>query len=287
MNQRKQFPSELLLAFTVPWWTTGGVRYGSPDCTVVVGSYSSFLPSAWYAWLWEFKCKCSLHCSAGIYGTVFCVIARNWKSSWVVLCRFELMAILVRGHVAIVMETDFTLCHDQVQFVVWWRRMCTGPSLASLVSSKITCAVKKWSGRRPGNESRCWLLYCLVLVELYHNKWQLQSKCRANSLFRMMPHALFQLLSHRGYLWVLRRTPIVSTFSYSSMINTNAHNVKKVNQQEDTGAHISAMMVSFCTIIVRRCPWDSMHDSDHSIWSESLFTFPEWDDWKYTTVSGT
>ena len=31
-----RFPSELLLAFTLPWWTTGGVRYGSPCCTVVV-----------------------------------------------------------------------------------------------------------------------------------------------------------------------------------------------------------------------------------------------------------
>ena len=31
-----RFPSELLLAFTLPWWITGGVRYGSPCCTVVV-----------------------------------------------------------------------------------------------------------------------------------------------------------------------------------------------------------------------------------------------------------
>ena len=31
-----RFPSELLLAFTLLWWTTGGVRYGSPCCTVVV-----------------------------------------------------------------------------------------------------------------------------------------------------------------------------------------------------------------------------------------------------------
>ena len=28
--------SELLLAFTLPWWTAGGVRYGTPYCTVVV-----------------------------------------------------------------------------------------------------------------------------------------------------------------------------------------------------------------------------------------------------------
>ena len=40
---------DLLLAFTVPWWTTGGIRYGSPRCPVVVGCYSSFIPSAWYA----------------------------------------------------------------------------------------------------------------------------------------------------------------------------------------------------------------------------------------------
>ena len=31
-----RFPSELLLAFTLPWWATGGVRYGTPCCTVVV-----------------------------------------------------------------------------------------------------------------------------------------------------------------------------------------------------------------------------------------------------------
>jgi len=47
--QTKQwFHSELLLAFTVPWWTTGGISYGSPCCTVVIGGYIS-LPSAWYA----------------------------------------------------------------------------------------------------------------------------------------------------------------------------------------------------------------------------------------------
>jgi len=39
MNQRQQFPSELLLAFTVLWCTIRGVRYDSPCCTVVVGSY--------------------------------------------------------------------------------------------------------------------------------------------------------------------------------------------------------------------------------------------------------
>ena len=32
-------------SFTVPWWTTRGVRYESPCCTVVVGSYSSFVPN--------------------------------------------------------------------------------------------------------------------------------------------------------------------------------------------------------------------------------------------------
>ena len=42
-TKRQRFPSELLLAFTVPWWTTGGVRYGSPGCPVVVGRYSSSL----------------------------------------------------------------------------------------------------------------------------------------------------------------------------------------------------------------------------------------------------
>ena len=26
-------------SFTVPWWTMRGVRYESPCCTVVVGSY--------------------------------------------------------------------------------------------------------------------------------------------------------------------------------------------------------------------------------------------------------
>jgi len=43
-NQWQRFPSELFLAFAVPWWTTGGVRYGSPCCPVVVGRYSSFIP---------------------------------------------------------------------------------------------------------------------------------------------------------------------------------------------------------------------------------------------------
>jgi len=43
-NQRQQFPSQLFLAFTVWWWTTRGIRYGSPHCPVVVGHYSSFIP---------------------------------------------------------------------------------------------------------------------------------------------------------------------------------------------------------------------------------------------------
>jgi len=54
------------------------------------------------------------HCSAGISGAVFCVTAIKWKSSRVVLCRFESMAILVRGHVAIITENESTLHHDQV-----------------------------------------------------------------------------------------------------------------------------------------------------------------------------
>ena len=37
-NYRRQFPSELLLAFTVPWWATGGVRYKCTCHTVIVGS---------------------------------------------------------------------------------------------------------------------------------------------------------------------------------------------------------------------------------------------------------
>jgi len=48
----------------------------------------------------------------------FCVIAINWKSSGVVLCRFESMAVLVREHVVITTETESTLHHDQVHLVV-------------------------------------------------------------------------------------------------------------------------------------------------------------------------
>ena len=58
------------------------------------------------------------HRLAGISGAVFCVIAINWKSSRVVLCRFESMAVLVHGHVAIITETESTLHHDRVQLVV-------------------------------------------------------------------------------------------------------------------------------------------------------------------------
>ena len=37
-NKWQRPPSELLLAFTVPCWTTRGIRYGSPCCPVVVGA---------------------------------------------------------------------------------------------------------------------------------------------------------------------------------------------------------------------------------------------------------
>ena len=40
VQKRQWLPSESLLVFTILWWTTWGVRYGSPCCTVVVGSYS-------------------------------------------------------------------------------------------------------------------------------------------------------------------------------------------------------------------------------------------------------
>ena len=97
------FPSELLLAFTAPWWTTRGVRNESPCCNVVAGSYSSFVqvlgtPDSEYS--------NALSPSAGISGAVFCVMAIKWKSSWVVLCCFGSMAILVRGHIAIITETE-------------------------------------------------------------------------------------------------------------------------------------------------------------------------------------
>ena len=38
--------------------TTGGTRYESPRCTVVVGSYSGFVPSAWHAQLRVFQRNC-------------------------------------------------------------------------------------------------------------------------------------------------------------------------------------------------------------------------------------
>jgi len=54
----------IIVGFTALWWTTGGVQYKSPCCTVVVGSmYSSFVPSTWHARLWVFKGKCMpYHC---------------------------------------------------------------------------------------------------------------------------------------------------------------------------------------------------------------------------------
>ena len=38
----------------------------------------------------------------------------NRESTWVVLCRFESVAILVCGHVAIITETESTLHHNRV-----------------------------------------------------------------------------------------------------------------------------------------------------------------------------
>jgi len=78
------------------------------------------------------------HCSAGISGAVFCVVAIHWKSSQVVLCHFESMAILVCRH-----WIQVHIHHDQVHLAVWWHRSCTRPSLASPGSSKFTCAVMK------------------------------------------------------------------------------------------------------------------------------------------------
>jgi len=40
VHEQQQFPGELSLPFMVLWWTAGGVKYGSPCYTVVVGSYS-------------------------------------------------------------------------------------------------------------------------------------------------------------------------------------------------------------------------------------------------------
>jgi len=42
------------------------------------------------------------------------VVAINWKSSRVFLCRFESGAVLVHRHVAIISETEPTLYHDRV-----------------------------------------------------------------------------------------------------------------------------------------------------------------------------
>ena len=110
-----------LWVVTAPWWTTEGIKYESPCCTAVVGSYSSIVPSTWHARLWA----CLL------------CLAINWKSSRVVLCCFESMAVLVHGHVAIITEAESTLHHNQVHLVV--QRSC----LQS----------RKQSRRRPGNEA--------------------------------------------------------------------------------------------------------------------------------------
>ena len=59
------------------------------------------------------------------------------------------MAILLRGHIAIITETKSTLHHDRVHLVIWRCRSCTRPS----PGWKVTYAVKKWSGWRPGNEA--------------------------------------------------------------------------------------------------------------------------------------
>jgi len=40
IHEQQQFPGELSLPFMVQWWTAGGIKYGSPCYTVVVGSYS-------------------------------------------------------------------------------------------------------------------------------------------------------------------------------------------------------------------------------------------------------
>jgi len=40
VREQQQFPGELSLPFMILLWTAGGVKYGSPCYTVVVGSYS-------------------------------------------------------------------------------------------------------------------------------------------------------------------------------------------------------------------------------------------------------
>jgi len=87
--------------------------------TVVVGSYSSFVPST-LSPEYSKVTVCLTTISLFSRHLRCCLLCHSQKleERRVVLCCIESTAILVRGNVAIITETESTLHHDQVHLVV-------------------------------------------------------------------------------------------------------------------------------------------------------------------------
>ena len=156
VHEQQRFPSEFLLAFTIPWWTAGGVGYGSHCFTVVVGSYNG-LPSTWYTWVFKGKIIMPYHCITAqrspkmrgcllykLESELFCATFSQWLSGGYACCHSYWNWVHIR--------------HNGVHLAVWWCRSCTG--LFLLQTSNMQS--RKWSGRWPGNKAT--LIHCHVNI---------------------------------------------------------------------------------------------------------------------------